>query len=196
MHLSRDRRTWTQQATSGVKIAGAIVATAAALGLIASAYIRIARLDGGNHVTAGWLLLAAVTIVLSATAQYWGRWFYFLPGYVAMRSSIWMILGWFSPRGFIFVLFPVLMAMMAVLSFRFSKLKRVRAGDRITLMFACACFLGSIAGFFAQEPRSSALVIAVVGNLALLVERFALRHHGMQRERGAKRATVVPNSDR
>jgi hypothetical protein len=97
MHLSRDRRTWTQQATSGVKIASAIVATAAALGLIASAYIRIARLDGGNHVTAGWLLLAAVTIVLSATAQYWGRWFYFLPGYVAMRSSIWMILGWFSP---------------------------------------------------------------------------------------------------
>jgi len=60
MHLSRDRRTWTQQATSGVKIAGAIVATAAALGLIASAYIRIARLDGGNHVTAGWLLLAVV----------------------------------------------------------------------------------------------------------------------------------------
>jgi hypothetical protein len=39
MHLRRDRRTWTQQATSGVKIAGAIVATAAALGLIASAYI-------------------------------------------------------------------------------------------------------------------------------------------------------------
>jgi len=69
MHLSCDRRTWTQQATSGVKIAGAIVATAAALGLIASAYIRIARLDGGNHVTAGWLLLAAVTIVLSATVS-------------------------------------------------------------------------------------------------------------------------------
>jgi hypothetical protein len=67
------------------------------------------------------------------------------------------------------------MAMMAVLSFRFSKLKRVRAGDRITPMFACAGFLGSIAGFFAQQPMSSALVIAVVGSLALLVERFAVR---------------------
>ena len=85
--------------------------------------------------------------------------------------------------------------MMAVLSFRFSKLKRVGAGDRITLMFAGAGFLGSIAGFCAQQPMSSALVIAVVGNLALLLERFAVRHHAMQRERGAKRAAVVPNSD-
>jgi len=102
MHLTRDRRTWTQQATSGLKIAAAIVATIAAFALVASAYIRIARLDGGDHVTAGWLLLAAITIVLSATAQYWAHWFYFLPGYVAMRSSLFLILGWFSPRGFIF----------------------------------------------------------------------------------------------
>jgi len=195
MHVSHDRRTWTQQATSGVKIAAAIVATITALALIARAYIRIAKLDGGNHVTAGWLLLAAATIVLTATAQYWARWFYFLPGYVAMRSSLYLILGWFSPRGFIFVLFPLLMAMMAVLSFRFSKLKTLRAGDRIILMFACACFLGSVAGFFAQEPRSSALVIAVVGNLALLVERFVVWHHGVHREMGAKRATVLRNSD-
>jgi hypothetical protein len=195
MHISHDRRTWTQQATSGVKVAAAIVATIAALAFIASAYIRIAGLDGGDHVTAGWLLLMAIIIVLSVTAQYWGRWFYFLPGYIAMRSSLGMILGWFSPRGFIFVLFPLLMAMMAVLSFRFSKLKRVRAGDRIILMFAFACFLGSLAGFLAQEPKSSALVVAVVGNLALLLERFFVRHRGMQRERGAKRATVLGNSD-
>lgn len=195
MHLSRDRRTWTQQVTSGVKIAAAIVATIAALALIASAYICIARLDGGSHVTAGWLLLAVVIIVLSVTVQYWARWFFFLPGYVAMRSSLWMILGWFSPRGFIFVLFPLLMAMMAVLSFRFSKLKRVRGGDRVILMFACACFLGSLAGFFEQEPKSSALVVAVVGNLALLPERFFVRHYGMHGESGTERATVLPNSD-
>jgi hypothetical protein len=195
MHLNRDRRTWTQQATSGVKIAAAIVATVAALALIASAYIRIARLDGGNHVTAGWLLLAAITIFLSATAQYWARWFYFLPGYVAMRSTLYLILGWFSPRGFIFVLFPILMAMMAVLSFRFSKLKGVRPVDRVILMFAFACFLGSFAGFFAQQPKSSALVVAVVGNLALLLERFFVRHHGMHRESGTERAMALPNPD-
>jgi hypothetical protein len=104
--MHRDRRTWTQQATSGVKIAAAIIATIAALALIASAYIRIASLDGGHHAVAGWLLLGSITIVLSATAQYWGRWFYFLPGYVAMRSSLWMILGWFSPRGFHFCPVP------------------------------------------------------------------------------------------
>jgi hypothetical protein len=193
MHFSRDRRTWTQQATSGVKIAAAIAATIAALALIASAYIRIAKLDGGNHVTAGWLLLAAVTIVLTATAQYWAHWFYFLPGYVAMRSSLYLILGWFSPKGFIFFLFPLLMAMMAVLSFRFGKLKRVRPVDRVILMFALACFLGSLAGFFAQEPRCSALVVAVVGNLVLLLEWFVVRHHPMHRHSG--RVAVLPSSD-
>jgi len=191
MRLSHDRRTWTQQATSGVRIAAAIVATIAALALIASAYIRIARLDGGNHVTAGWLLLSAITIVLSATAQYWGRWFYFLPGYVAMRFTLWVLLGWFSPRGFIFVLFPLLMAIMAVLSFRFSKQKRIGVRDRIVLMFVCACFLGSLSGFFAHEAKSSALVVAVVGNLTLLLEKFVVRHHGMQPERGAEREHSV-----
>ena len=74
------------------------------------------------------------------------------------------------------------MALMALLSFRFSKLKRLRAGDRITLMFACGCFLGSLAGFFVKEPKFLALVVAVVENLALLLERFVVRQHDMNRE--------------
>jgi uncharacterized membrane protein YfcA len=112
-----------------------------------------------------------------------------------MRSSLYLILGWFSPRGFILVLLPLLMAMMAVLTFRFSKLKRVRPVDRVILMFAFACFLGSLAGFFAQQPKSSALLVAVVGNLALLLERFVVRHHGMSRESEIERATVLPDPD-
>lgn len=106
MRISRDRRPIAKQAKSGLKIAGAMVASLTALALTAISYELIVDLDGSHHVVLGWLLMCAVAAVLAMTAQYWRHWFYFLPGYVMMRSLLWVFFGWFSPKGYLIYCLP------------------------------------------------------------------------------------------
>lgn len=192
-----DRRSVKGQVKSGLKIAGALTATLAALILIATSYVQIVNTDGTHNVAAGWFLMIAIGTILAATVQYWSRWFYFLPGYVAMRSLGWILLGWFSPRGFLFVCFPLPISGIAVLSFRYSNLERIRIIDRVILMIALACLLGSFAEFFARQPRLSALALASVGDLVLLMAWLADNQHKARRtsNRIAPDSTA-PTSDR
>lgn len=181
MRLRRDRRTFKEQAKSGLMIAGALLASLAALMLIAIAYDEIVKI-GGTHRLAGWLLMISLGAVLVLTAQHWSRWFYFLPGYIAMRSAGWLLLGWFSARGFIFISFPLLISAMAVLSFRYSKLKALRVIDRAVLMIALACLLGSFSGLHAQ-PKASVLGFAALGDLVLWLARLADNHRKTRKNR-------------
>lgn len=71
-----------------------------------------------------------------------------------MRLGLWAFLGWFSPRGYIRIGFLILAAIMLVLSYQFSKVTRILVTDRIVLLAALACFLGSVAGAWSEEPNS------------------------------------------
>ena len=175
MRISRDRRPIAKQAKSGLKIAGAMVASLTALALTAISYELIVDLDGSHHVVLGWLLMCAA--VLAMTAQYWRHWFYFLPGYVMMRSLLWVFFGWFSPKGYLFIVFLLLMAAMAGLSYRFSQSTRIFVTDRIALMSALACLIGSIAGMWLREPTVYVLIPAGLGDLILLLQWNVIRQH-------------------
>ena len=85
-----------------------------------------------------------------------------------MRSSLWLLLGWFSPRGFVYVGFPILMFVMSAMSLRLRKSHKLRAFDRATLLVAAACLLAAMLEFLSQEPEQMALLFAAVGDLALL----------------------------
>jgi hypothetical protein len=154
MWLKRVRQTPAEQAKSGLKIAGAIVASTTVLILVAHAYAQIATARGLGNVAAGWLLMAAITATLALTVQYWGRWFGVLPGNVATRLSLGVLVGWFSPKGYMFVGFPVLLWVMAGLSFRFSTMKRVSGIDRATLIISLGCLIASLSGMFSPEPET------------------------------------------
>jgi hypothetical protein len=196
-HYWRDHRSVEEQVKSGLKIAGALVATFAALILIASSCVQIINADGTHNVARGWLLMLALVAVLAATVQYWSRWFFCVPAYVAMRSLGWILLGWFSPVGYIFVCFPLLVLAMAKLSFRYSKLKRIRIIDRVILMIALACLLGSFAGFFAQPPRLSAMAYTSVADLVLWMASIADNQRKRQRTNNRIAPdSIVPTSDR
>jgi hypothetical protein len=106
MLFMRDRRTIMEQAESGLKIAGALVASFFALMLIAVAYAQIANGDGAHHVVTGWFLMVGMAIALAATVQFWSRWFYGLPAYFGVRLFGWFMLGWFSPSGLFSSAFP------------------------------------------------------------------------------------------
>lgn len=93
MRLTRDRRPAMEQVKSGLRIAGAMVATLAMIALFALGYTQIANADQTRSPLAGWLLLIALTATLGLTAQYWSRWFFFIPGYLGMRSSLFLLLG-------------------------------------------------------------------------------------------------------
>ena len=164
MRISRDRRSVAEQAKSGLKIAAALLATLATIALLALAYLQITKVEDSKHVFAGWILMAALVVILSTTVHFWRRWFYFLPGFVVMRLGLWAFLGWFSPRGYIRIGFLILSSIMAVLSYRFSKLTRIIVTDRIVLLSALACFLGSVAAALSEEPKFSALVLAGLGD--------------------------------
>jgi len=194
MRLRRDRRTLAEQAKSGLKIAGAILISLAALLLITTAYIEIVKI-GGTHRIAGWLLMIGLGAVLALTAQYWSRWFYCLPGYLAMRSAGWLLFGWFSARGFIFVGFPLLISAMAALCFRYSKLKAFRVIDRAVLMIALACLLGSFSGLSYAQPKASTLGFAALGDLVLLLARLADSHRTKRKNR-SNSGSLVPTLER
>lgn len=57
MWLKGDRQTPAEQATSGLKIAGAIVASTTVLILVAHASVQIATARGLGNVAAGWVML-------------------------------------------------------------------------------------------------------------------------------------------
>ena len=163
----RDRRTALEQAKSGLKIAGAMLVTFAICILLAGAYAQIVNVDGTHSVLRGWLLMAASAAITVATARYWRHWFFLVAAYLGMRSSLGMLLGWFSPRGFVFIIFPVLILTMTALSFRFAKARRIQMADRVALVIAAACLFGAIVGFLSPQPRVTALGFAAVGDLAL-----------------------------
>jgi hypothetical protein len=157
---------------SGLKIGGAMVASLTALALIGIAYFEIVNVEGKQHAALGWLLMATMASILALTIQYWRHWFFFIPGYLGVRSSLGLLLGWFSPRGFVFVGFPVLVFAMAAMSFRFSKPARIPAFDRITLLLVAACLLAALSGFLSPEPKVTVLIFTAVGDLFLLLSQI------------------------
>ena len=181
MKFSRDRRTPAEQAKSGLRIAGALMVTVATLALLGWSYLQIVTGDRAHNRFTGWMVLLALAVLLGLTVQYWRRWFFFLPGYFGIRSGFWLLLGWFSPRGVVFVVFPILMFAMAVMSFRLSKPPRLRALDRAVLLVTAACLLAAMLEMFTKEPGVRALLFAGIGDLALLLSRVG--RTGKQRHR-------------
>ena len=149
-----------------------MVVTVATFSLLGLAYAQIVNANQTPNRIAGWLLMIALAVVLGLTAQYWRRWFFVLPGYFGIRSSLGLLLGWFSPKGFVFVAFPVLMFAMGALSFRFSETPKLRAVDRAVLLFATACMLAAMFEMFTKELGLRALLLAGLGDLALLLSRI------------------------
>lgn len=165
-----------------------MVGTMATISLFAVGYARIANADHTHSPLAGWLLVIALTATLGLTVQYWRRWFFFLPGYLGMRSSLWLLLGWFSPRGFVYIGFPVLMFAMFGMSLRFSESAKLRRFDRAILLFTAACLLAAMLEFFAKMSVM-ALLFAAIGDFALLTSRFYPT--GKSRQRAAHDAAAL-----
>ncbi len=188
MRLTRDRRPAREQVKSGLRIVGAMVASVTTVSLFGLAYVQIANEDHTRSPLAGWLLVIALTATLGLTVQYWRRWFFFLPAYLGMRSSLWLLLGWFSPRGLVYVGFPVLMFAMFGMSLRFSESAKLRTFDRVILLFTAACLLAAMLQLFAQ-PSVMALLFAAIGDLVLLTSRFYPT--GKSRQRAAHDAAPL-----
>jgi hypothetical protein len=98
-----------------------------------------------------------------------------------MRSSLFLLLGWFSPRGFVYVGFPILMFVMSAMSFRLRESHKLRAFDRATLLVAAACLLAAMLEFLSKEPNQMALLFAAVGDLALLTSLINSSRKSRQR---------------
>jgi hypothetical protein len=183
MRFTRDRRPPVEQAKSGIRIAGAMVASVVVVALFGLAYSQILDADHVRRSRTGWLLMIALATVLSLTVQYWRRWFFYLPGYLGLRSSLWLLLGWFSPKGFILICFSLLMLAMAATSFRFSQSASMRTLDRAILLVAAACLLASMLEFFVRGQGAMALLFATVADLALFASRFYATRKLRQRAR-------------
>jgi hypothetical protein len=178
MRFTSDRRPPIEQVKSGLKIAGAITSSVAAIALFGLAYVQIS--NAGRPLT-GWLIMIGLATSMALTVQYWRRWFFFVPTYLGLRSSLWLLLGWFSPGGYVLVIFPVLMLAMAVMSFRFRQITGVRASDRAVLLFAAACLLASLLQLFSETPSAMALLFAALGDSVLFVSRFYPPHRPHRR---------------
>jgi hypothetical protein len=172
MRFTRDRRPPIEQAKSGLRIAAAMIATVATVSLFGLAYTQIANADHTRSPLTGWILIAALTITLGFTVQYWRRWFFFIPGYLGMRSSLGLLLGWFSPRGFVYIGFPILMFAMFGMSFRFRESTKLRGSDRAVLLITTVCLLAAMLELFSQPPNAMALLFPAIGDLALFASRF------------------------
>ncbi|MGC1450436.1 MAG: hypothetical protein WA830_10400 [Candidatus Sulfotelmatobacter sp.] len=156
----------------------ASVATALLFGLV---YVQIANENHTRSPLAGWLLVIALTATLGLTVQYWRRWFFFLPGYLGMRSSLWLLLGWFSPRGFVYLGFPILMFVMFAMSIRLRESHKLRAFDRATLLVTAACLLAAMLEFLSKGPNQMALLFAAIGDVALLTSWIYSTRNSRQR---------------
>ena len=181
MRFTRDRRPPMEQVKSGMRIVGAAIASVAAVALYGLAYVQIANVDRAHNPLAGWLLIVALTAALALTVQYWRRWFFCIPGYLAVRSSLWLLLGWFSPKGFVFVGFAVLMFVMFGMSFRFRKSNRLAGVDRAILLVTAACLLAAMLEFFSQGQSAMSLLFAAIGDLALIASRYFPSRKSRQR---------------
>jgi hypothetical protein len=191
MRFTTDRRTALEQAKSGLKIAGAMVSTVVAGIAFATAYIDILGKNGADHVLRGWLLGAATGVVVLVTIEYWRRWFFYIPGYLATRTSLGLLLGWASPVGYIFVVFPVLMFAMATLSFRFSRPAKLGAVDRIVLVVSLLLMSCAVPLSLSVQPRPMALAFAGAADVLLLLARMLSVFHSPRRARGT--SAVGPN---
>ena len=172
MRFTRDRRPPIEQAKSGLRIVGAMIASVVTVFLFGLGYVQILNADHARRPLTGWLLIAALTITLGLTVQYWRRWFFCIPGYLGMRSSLWLLLGWFSPKGFVYIGFPILMFAMFGMSFRFRESAKLRGSDRAVLLITAACLLAAMLELFSQPPGATALLYAAIGDLALFASRF------------------------
>jgi hypothetical protein len=181
MRFARDRRPPIEQVTSGLRIVGAAIASVAAVALFGLAYVQIANVDRAHNPLAGWLLIVALTATLVLTVQYWRRWFFFIPGYLALRSSLWLLLGWFSPKGFVFIGFAVLLFVMSGMSFRFRESNKLGGVDRAVLLLTAACLFAAMLQFFSQGQSAMSMLYAAIGDLALTASRFFPTRKSRQR---------------
>ncbi len=172
MQFTRDRRTPTEQVKSGLRIAGAMVSTVVVGIAFTYAYVDILGKSGAGHALRGWLLGAVTGAVVLATIEYWRRWFFFIPGYFGIRTSLGLFLGWASSIGYIFIVFPVLMLAMAALSFRFSQPAKLRISDRIILVVSLLLMSCAVPLFLSAEPRLTALAFAGSADVLLLLARI------------------------
>ena len=147
-----------------------MVASVATVLLFALAYVQMANQDHAHiRLRAGYWRYAHSHLGLDN--EYSRRWFFFVPGYLGMRSLAMATAGLVSPRGFVYVGFPVLMFAMFGMSLRFSESAKLRAFDRGILLFTAACLLAAMLKFFSQ-PSVMALLFAAIGDLVLLTSRF------------------------
>ncbi|HEX4751185.1 MAG TPA: hypothetical protein VH302_16715 [Bryobacteraceae bacterium] len=149
-----------------------MVATVVTVSLFGLAYVQISNTDHTHNSRTGWILMITLVAALGLTVQYWRRWFYFVPAYLGLRLGSWLMLGWFSPGGFILVAFPLLMFAMAAMSFRFSESVKLRLSDRTILLVTAAFLFAAMLELFAQPPNAMALVYAAIGDLALFTSRI------------------------
>jgi hypothetical protein len=181
MRFARDKRPPIEQAKSGLRIAGALVATVATVSLFGLAFAQISNADHTHSSLTGWLLMITLVAALGLTVQYWRRWFYFVPAYLGLRLGPWLLLGWFSPGGFILVAFPLLMFAMAAMSFRFSESAKLHAYDRAILLVTAAFLFAAMLELFAQVPNPIALLYATLGDATLFASRFYSARRSRQR---------------
>lgn len=181
MRFTRDRRPPLAQGKSGLRIAGAMVATVVTVALFGLAYVQISNADHTHSSRTGWLLMITLVAALGLTVQYWRHWFFFIPGYLGMRSFLWLLLGWFSPRGFVFIGFAILMFAMCGLSFRFGESAKLRGVDRAILLATAACLLAAMLEFLSKGPNAMALIFAALGDATLFASRLYSTRKSRQR---------------
>jgi hypothetical protein len=172
MKFKRDKRSVSEQAKSGLKIAGAIMVTVLTIALFAKGYKLQAHPDNSREFVVGWALLASLIVFLLATMRFWRIWFPYIPGYLGMRSLFGFYFSWFIPSisGLWAFIFPLLMLGMAFLSFRYSKNSfRMLVADRAALFVALLCLLIAITEFFLLGLVKSVVILSAVGDGVLLL---------------------------
>ena len=123
MKFKRDKRSVSEQAKSGLKIAGAFVMSIVTIALFAEGYELRAHPESGRELVIGWVLLTSLIAFLLATMRFWRIWLPYIPAYLGTRFLLGFYFGWLMPNisGLWAFIFPLLMFVMAFLSFRYSK---------------------------------------------------------------------------
>jgi hypothetical protein len=158
---------------------------------ITYAYVDILGKSGTGHALRGWLLGAVTGALVLATIKYWRRWFFYIPGYFGIRTSLGLLLGWASPIGYIFIVFPVLMLGMAVLTFRFSRPAKLGIADRIILVVSLLLMSCAVPLFLSAHPRPTSLAFVAAPDVLLLLARAPSAFHAQRRTKGS--SALGPN---